>query len=209
MLAWLLVVDLLLLGLALGLAAGISPGPLLALVITSSLERGFGAGLMVAVAPLLTDAPIILLAVLVLKDMPEPFLAGLGVIGGCFVVYLGLRTFRSDKPSIGAKTAGGDLGDLGRGALVNFFNPQPWLLWPTVQGPLLVQGWRQSPLVGLGFVTSFYLAIVGSKVAIAALVARGRHNLDQRWYRRLLQSCGVLLVVLGGWLVVQSVSKVL
>ena len=33
-----------------GLAAGVSPGPLLALVISSTLERGFGAGLRVALA---------------------------------------------------------------------------------------------------------------------------------------------------------------
>ena len=37
-------------GLGLGLAAGISPGPLLALLISSTLERGFGAGLRVIAA---------------------------------------------------------------------------------------------------------------------------------------------------------------
>ena len=209
MLAWFLVVELLLLGLALGLAAGVSPGPLLALVITSSLERGFGAGLRVAVAPLLTDAPIILVALLLLKDMPESLLAGLGVIGGCLAIYFGIGTIKSDMPASEAKVTTGSYQDLVRGALVNFLNPHPWLFWATVQGPLLIRGWRQSPFVGLGFVASFYLAIVGSKVAIAAIVARSRRDLDPRWYRRLLMGCGVLLVVLGGWIVLQSVAKVL
>jgi len=45
-------------GLGLGLAAGASPGPLLTLVVSSTLARGFGAGLRVALAPVLTDAPI-------------------------------------------------------------------------------------------------------------------------------------------------------
>lgn len=201
--------ELLLLGLTLGLAAGISPGPLLALVLTSSLERGFGAGFRVAVAPLLTDAPIIALAIWVLKDMPQSLLAGLGLIGGCLLVYFGLRTVRTATRPTAGKAVGGNLRDLGRGALVNFLNPHPWIFWATVQGPLLIQGWRQSPWVGIGFVGSFYLAIVGSKVAIAAIVARGRRDLDERWYQRLLQTCGLLLVTFGGWLIIQSVTKVL
>ncbi len=59
--------ELVLIGLGLGLAAGVSPGPLLTLVVSSTLARGFGAGLRVALAPVLTDAPIIVLAILVLQ----------------------------------------------------------------------------------------------------------------------------------------------
>ena len=54
---------------ALGFGAGISPGPLLTLVLTSTLQRGFGAGLRVALAPLLTDAPIVILAVAVVGSI--------------------------------------------------------------------------------------------------------------------------------------------
>jgi threonine/homoserine/homoserine lactone efflux protein len=35
--------ELMLVGLGLGLAAGVSPGPLLTLVVSSTLARGFGA----------------------------------------------------------------------------------------------------------------------------------------------------------------------
>ena len=55
--------------LTLGLAAGVSPGPLLALVVSATLERGFGAGLRVASAPLVTDLPIILACVSVLRSV--------------------------------------------------------------------------------------------------------------------------------------------
>lgn len=197
------------LGVVLGLAAGISPGPLLALVVTSSLQRGFRAGLQVAIAPLLTDAPIIVSVLWVLGGMPETLLAGVGAVGGCCVIYFGLRTFQTAPSANQVRAAqGGGFRDLARGALVNFLNPHPWLFWATVQGPLLLRAWRQRPLVGLGFIASFYLAIVGSKVIIAALVARGRRRLDQEWYRRLLQSCGIALVALGGWLLIQSLARV-
>jgi threonine/homoserine/homoserine lactone efflux protein len=191
-------VELLLLGLALGLAAGISPGPLLTLVVSSSLERGFGAGLRVALAPPLTDAPIIVLAIVLLKDLQEPFLAALGLLGGCLVIYLGLRTLQS-RAAIGGAPAEdrGDYRDLWRGALVNFLNPHPWLSWVTVMGPILVQAWRASPLSAMAFVIGFYLAIVGSKVAIAWVVAQTRQRLSQVGLRRLLQTSGMLLLGLG------------
>ena len=51
-------------GAAFGLSAGITPGPLLALVIAQTLAHGPREGGKVALAPLLTDSPIILGALL-------------------------------------------------------------------------------------------------------------------------------------------------
>jgi threonine/homoserine/homoserine lactone efflux protein len=42
-----------------GLSAGLSPGPLMTLVIAETLKRGIPAGIRIAVAPLITDLPII------------------------------------------------------------------------------------------------------------------------------------------------------
>ena len=64
----------LLLGITLGFGAGVSPGPMLVLVITSSLEKGFRAGLRVALAPLASDAPIILISLLVLPALSADWL---------------------------------------------------------------------------------------------------------------------------------------
>jgi len=200
--------DLVLIGLGLGLAAGVSPGPLLTLVVSSTLARGFGAGFRVALAPLITDAPIILLAVLVLRDLPPSWLALVTSLGGCVVIYLGIGTLRSriqDRES-GQETGGSSL-DLWQGAVVNLLNPHPWIFWVTVQGPMLIQGWRRNPVIGLAFVIAFYAAIVGSKVAVAWLVGRGRNALSDRWYRRLLVGCGILLVGMGVFLVLQGLAQ--
>ena len=51
-------------GAALGLSAGFSPGPLLTLVLTETLHHGVKAGIRVALAPMITDAPIIVLTLL-------------------------------------------------------------------------------------------------------------------------------------------------
>lgn len=194
-------------GLGLGLAAGISPGPLLTLVVASTLERGFGAGLRVALAPVLTDAPIILLAILVLRDLPPFWLALITGLGGCAVIYLGIMTLGIDVQDRDLDSEnGGTSTDLWRGAVVNLLNPHPWIFWVTVQGPMLIRGWRQSPLAGIGFVLAFYMAIVGSKVGIAWLVARGRHVLSGRGYRWALAACGALLIGMGLLLVFQAIS---
>ena len=53
-------------GLVYGLSAGFSPGPLMALVISQTLKHGIREGAKVAMAPLITDLPIILVSLLVL-----------------------------------------------------------------------------------------------------------------------------------------------
>lgn len=194
-------------GLGLGLAAGVSPGPLLTLVVSSTLARGFGAGLRVALAPILTDAPIILLAVVFLQDVPPSWLALISAVGGCVVIGLGIATLRSSVPDKELEDAATPSSrDLWQGAIVNLLNPHPWIFWITVQGPLLIQGWRRNPVAAVMFVAAFYAAIVGSKVAIAWIVARGRHALSDRWYRGLLIGCGILLIGMGAYLVLQATA---
>ncbi len=51
--------EYLLPGIFIGLSAGFSPGPLMTVVISQTLHHGIKEGLKVAIAPLLTDLPII------------------------------------------------------------------------------------------------------------------------------------------------------
>lgn len=86
-------------GALLGLGAGFSPGPLLALVVSETLRRGAAAGIRVALAPLVTDLPIIALVVLglghVVHDSMLP--GGLAVIGGMLVICMGLGELRKTE----------------------------------------------------------------------------------------------------------------
>jgi threonine/homoserine/homoserine lactone efflux protein len=199
----------LLLGLSLGLSAGFSPGPLMTLVVTTSLQDGFWHGLRVAAAPFVSDLPIILLSVFVLHLLPPWTLAIVGVAGGSYVVYLGWETIRSAKHANLAAIARSadpaavpDQGwrDLRRGAVVNALNPHPYIFWATVGGPTLIAAFNQSLLQGVLFLVSFYVMLVGSKVVVAALVHSQAHRLSDTWYQRILTLLGVLLMGLGVWL---------
>ncbi len=186
-----------LLGLGLGLGAGLSPGPLQTLVVTSTLRGGFGAGVRVAIAPLLTDAPIITLTVAVISAIPEGTVRIIAVAGGLMLVAMGgweIVKARGNAEQ-GGESARSD--DILRGVLVNGLSPHPWLFWIGVGAPVLVTAWRLSPGRATAYLVGFYLTIIGAKVAIAAVVAAGRQRLSTEWRYRLLVGGGGLLIVFG------------
>ena len=205
--------DLLLIGLALGVGAGVSPGPLLVLVITAALRSGWRAGALAAFAPVVSDL-IIVAGVLLLLDQLPPFaLPVLAVAGGLFLLWTGVQTILDSRTATLAGTAA-ERNQAGRRALwqaglLNLLSPHPWLFWATVLGPLTVRSWRDSPAGTVALVLGFYVAIVGAKVVLAVLVAGGRRWLTDTAYRRLLVGAGVLLLVVGALVLVEFLPRVL
>lgn len=183
-------------GLSMGLSAGISPGPLLALVITASLRSGLPGGVRVALAPVVTDVPIIALAVLLAGYLPPEVLRWVGTVGAAVVLWMGIEALRAARhaelPQV-AREQADPRRELWRGVLVNALNPHPYLFWATVGAPTLVNSWRGSPWYTLAFVLAFYILLLGSKIVIAWLVSRQAGGLSVVWYRRVLAVCGVLL----------------
>jgi threonine/homoserine/homoserine lactone efflux protein len=196
--------DSLLLGLSLGLGAGIAPGPLLALVIRSTLQDGVAAGIRVALSPLITDAPIILLAVLLAASLPGEALGALGIAGGAFVIWLGIEALLdSPAPAEAAAGAAAPSRDLWRGALTNALSPHPWVFWLTVGAPILAQGGAGDAIL---FLAAFYLLLIGTKVVLALTIGAGRQRLlEGRGYVTLLRASAVLLLATGALLAVEGV----
>jgi len=195
----------LLLGLGLGLGAGISPGPLQTLVVTSTLRRGFGAGVRVAIAPLLTDAPIIAATVTIVSAIPQSWVRGIAIAGGMALVAMGaweIWKARAHGAAEVAESSGAD--DVMRGVLVNGLSPHPWLFWVGVGAPILVTAWRAAPARAIAYLVGFYVAIIGAKIAIASVVAAGRRRLSMQWRSRLLAGGGALLIVFGLFLAMRA-----
>lgn len=202
-------VQLLALAVSLGAASAITPGPLLVLGVGATLERGFLAGLRVAIAPLLTDAPILALGLLTLGALPRTVLGGLGLAGGLFLVVLGGRKAwgapRATLPRAGAAEPGGSTQrDVLRGVTVNLLNPNAWLFVLTVIAPLVSLAWPRSRASAVGFVVVFYVFLVGGRVALTAGLAVLRSRLSLRAFRGLLLVAGLLLAVIGASLAWQG-----
>jgi threonine/homoserine/homoserine lactone efflux protein len=196
----------LLLGLSIGFAAGISPGPLLLLVVTATLRSGWRAGVLTAMSPLVTDLVVVTVVLLVLDQLPTQALSVLGVIGGLVVITVGVQTI------LEARDAGLPSGDskpvptgstLGRASVMNLTSPHPWITWATALGPLTVATYHRGTGGAVALVVGFYAALVGAKVVLAVMVAGARRRLDDRRYRLLLRLAGGLLALLGVLLAVE------
>ena len=165
---------------------------------------------MVALAPLLTDAPIIVLSVLLVSRLSPAILTWVGVAGAVVVLWLGVGTLRAART---ATLPGKETGiartrnELWRGVVVNALNPHPYLFWAAVGGPALVNAWRRSPGFALAFLVPFYLLLVGSKVLVAWLASRQVGRFTLVWYRRALAASGLLLLLMGGWLIWQTYAQ--
>ena len=64
-------ISYLTIGIILGFSAGFAPGPLLALVISETLRHNIRSGIKVALAPIVTDLPIILISLFILAKLSD------------------------------------------------------------------------------------------------------------------------------------------
>ena len=141
----------LILGITYAFAAAVQPGPFQAYLISQTLANGWRRTIPAAFAPLLSDGPIIVLVLLVLSRMPPWLVQVLQGAGGVFLLYLSVGAFKTWR-DFGAKRAvqvQAIQQTVLKAALVNLLNPSPYLGWSLVMGPLLLKGWRETPIDGI------------------------------------------------------------
>lgn len=178
-----------------GVSAGVSPGPLFALVVSQAVRHGSREGMKVAVVPLLTDLPIIL-ATVFLMDRVGDWKPGLGVLslaGSLFLFRLAYDSFRQAPPDASPCAAAPD--SLRKGILANILNPHPYLFWATVGTPMLLKGWGEGGGSAAAFLAGFFGCLVGSKLVLATIADRSRGRIGGRGYLLLMRVLGVLLAL--------------
>jgi len=180
-------------GTILGLSAGIAPGPLLALVISETLRHGLKAGVKVALAPIISDIPIVALTLYLLAKLSafHMILGTVSFLGGFVLLYMGYESlvtqganlsFRGLKPQ-----------SFKKGIIVNVLNPHPYLFWVSIGGPATMKAWDQSVIAAMAFIGGFYLLLVGSKILLAVLVGRYRSFLTGHIYTYTMRVLGLIL----------------
>jgi len=210
-------VDAVLTGLSIGLASGIAPGPLTILAIAATLRRGRGAGVKIAIAPLLSDTLIIIAAFTVVSRLPVSVITWLGLTGGIVVAIFGVEILRAARSADPDSLVGSAESDRPRfsvplvlqGFLTNLLNPAPWIFWITAGSALLVTTWRSSPRDAVAFLVALYVTLVGSKIALVLLVGATRHRMTRNAYRSLLLGSGVLLLIVAAWFIVTAVTALM
>jgi threonine/homoserine/homoserine lactone efflux protein len=160
-------------GATLGLSAMAAPGPFQAFLLAQTLKNGWRRTLPASLAPLVSDGPIVALVLLVLTQTPDWFLSILQILGGLFILYLARGAFLASKiaeatPEIFEEAAHQNFL---KAVLMNALSPGPYLFWSVIAGPIVVEGWRQLPALGLSFVLGFYLTLIGGFAAFVILFA--------------------------------------
>jgi len=187
----------LLLGLTLGFAASVQPGPFIAYLIAQTLSGGWRRTLPAAAAPLLSDGPIAVLALVVLTHIPPAFVHWLRVLGGGFLLFLAYgaaRSWRRLDPA--APQVAPAERSFVRAATVNFLNPGTYIGWSLVLGPLVLKGWHEAPARGVAMVASFYGTMIATNAAVILLFGLAR-GLGPRVNRALIGASAVGLAGLG------------
>jgi threonine/homoserine/homoserine lactone efflux protein len=202
-------------GAALGFSAAATPGSLQTLLISETLQGGFKRGARISLAPLITDAPIIMAVLLILNQVPAVVLRLLSIAGGLFVLDLAwslLKQWRRDTSRSGAqvKTAVEGTQPIGwkglwRASIVNWLNPNPYIFWTLVGGPTLIAALQQSIAYGVAFLVGMYGVFIGSMLIIAAVFHFARH-LGPHMVRGLLLISIVVLAIFGVMLLVRGVQ---
>ncbi len=196
--------ESLVLGIVVGVVAGLLPGAHFVLVATTALERGLRQGLVAAALPLGSETFVLLIAVVALASLPEGALRWVGIVGGVLLLYMAWRILRDARHSDPQEKAGKAKGHLARVALMGVISPDPWIFWFIIGGPLFLNRWRIAPLEGVAFAAAFIVCLVAVRAGVAWAASRGRNVLSRTWYRRALTVGGGLLGVLGLVLIWQS-----
>ena len=196
-------------GLFLGIIAGISPGPLLPLVVSETLKFGHKAGIKLSLSPLITDVPIVLASFFLIRNYAENDII-LGIISGLGAMFL-LFLARENifyKPVLTEKIEK-KTRSLQKGIVTNLLNPHPYLFWILVGAPILINASKISSFAIVFFLTGFYSMLVGSKILFALLTGRMKNILQEKSFLTAIRILGIALVVFAVLLIKETVNYIL
>ena len=193
-------------GITYALAAAIQPGPFQTFIISKTLEKGWKKTLPAALAPVLSDGPIIVLVLFILSKIPSELIRFLQIGGGLLLLYLAYSSFRSflnfdnlNKPEENKTDS-----TLIKAVLVNLLNPAPYIGWSLIMGPMFIEGYNQNAINGIALIAGFYITIVAAQMGIILLFGLAK-NLGPKVTRITLGIASVGLAGFGVYLLWQGV----
>jgi len=201
--------------LGLGIALAGAPGPVQAILLAEALQGGAGRGFRAMFGANLTlGALLVALALGVSIAVPsDPLLRGLKLVGGTFIVFLGIDGFRSANsassvPGEPPRARSVKLPPAARGALAVILNPPVWLFLATAASSLMASATRA------GGTRTALLAAVALSLGVAAgdgtlvlATGLGLRRASSGVGRQLRRVLAVILLVLGASVIVSGLTS--
>jgi threonine/homoserine/homoserine lactone efflux protein len=190
-----MVAESFLFGIIVGLAAGLSPGPLITLVVSETLKNGKKDGIQVAISPLISELPIILFVLVILSSVAGNYIVmgAISLLGACFLIYLGLLNLTANVKE--SKNGFGKGNVLLRGVTTNLLNPNTYMFWLTIGGPKIIETVHVNISATILFVLGFYMMLVGSQTAVAMVVDKSKTLARSKYFVYIIRALGVVLIL--------------
>jgi threonine/homoserine/homoserine lactone efflux protein len=195
---------------AYGFAAAVTPGPLLMFLLSQAVSHGWRRTLPAAFSPLITDGPVAVLVLAVLSQVPQILVNSLRLFGGAFILYLAFgawktwRAFDSGKPAAAESRPNSLL----KAIVVNWLNPNLYLGWSLILGPVVLSGWHRSPAKGAALIAAFYVPLIVTMIVLVLVFAAAR-TFGPRLRKILIGCSSAALAVLGFYQLWLGASTVL
>lgn len=181
----------------------VTPGPTILMTMTNAVNHGPGRALVSAGGALAASLCVMALSALGLGAVlaaSEAAFTALKVLGAAYLVYLGIRTFRSGDalPARQAPAPGGSL--FMQGMLVGASNPKALLFFAAFFPQFIDPGAPVLPqfaILSFTFVAGDFLMLVACAFGVGRLAGWLRRAGVVRWINRV---CGSLFAVMGGLL---------
>jgi hypothetical protein len=79
---------------------------------------------------------------------------------------------------------------------VNWLNPNVYIGWSIIFGPIVLNGWRESPINGIALIVGFYVTIISAMMAMIVLFSAAG-TLGAKVRRNLIGLSAIALAALG------------
>ncbi|MDX2140966.1 MAG: LysE family transporter [Chloroflexota bacterium] len=201
-----------------GVTATILPGPIQTYIINSALAHGWRKSIALVATPLIADIPIMFVVIFVLtslREFPPELLSAIRIVSGIVILYVAWGAFRAwqQGATMGGNVATGDASTSSRailrqGIVMNILSPGPYIFWPTLHGPLVIDALKQSPAVAALYIAAFYLTF-GIGIALIVFAFDRLRMLDPRITRGLILFSALLLALFGILTLAQGISEAL
>ena len=201
-------------GFLLAIIEGVKPGPLLTMVIRETLSGDLRSGLWTASAPIFTDGPLIIVSFFFASLIADNsgILVLISILGAAFMFKMGIECFNIEPPSVtmilepvSSKKA------FGRGVLTNILNPNVYVFWFLIGGPIMAASVEAEPLAPIAYALSFILCIILVKCGVAIAIYRLRDGMPIHIYKAVLTVCGFAMILFAAgylgfaWTQIQSI----
>lgn len=190
-----------------GLTGAVQPGPLFALTVSETTQRGFWAAPILILGHGMLELALVIALTLVVgfsafltKDLTITVMA---IVGGLVLIAIGVHTIIQARKRMSLQSVGQEKPRrrhvlLFAGAAISLANPYWYVWWATVGLGYLIFSSQKFGAIGVtAFFIGHFLADLGWYSLTGFALVKGKKWISDRVYHWLIMVCGISLIGLG------------